>query len=199
MGSDIGDQWYMMVPRWAYALEIVAVVGGVVTGVLWYCRKLVPNLMYLWGARLWGEILGLRVIWCFSDRLLLLEIVAVVGGVATGVLWFCRKLVPSLISLWGPTLFGARYWGSKVCDGSAQGFCYRNSGSSNVGWLLVYCSSAGNWCLALCTFEFQRFFGARYWGSEVCDGSALGFCYRNNGSGMCTSYWCTVVVQEIGA
>ena len=36
-----------MVPRYASAMEIVAVVGGVVIGVLWWCKKLVPNLMYL--------------------------------------------------------------------------------------------------------------------------------------------------------
>ena len=42
-------------------------------------------------------------------------------------------------------------------------------------------------------------FGARCCGSEVCDGSALGFCYRNSGSSRWISYWCIVVVQEIGA
>ena len=41
-------------------------------------------------------------------------------------------------------------------------------------------------------------FGARYWGSEVCDGSALAFRYRNSGSSRWNSYWYIVVMQEIG-
>ena len=41
-------------------------------------------------------------------------------------------------------------------------------------WLLVYSGNAINWCLTQCTFEIQFFFEARYWGSDVCDRSALG-------------------------
>ena len=45
---DIGVQRYVMVPHLASAIEIVgALVGEVVTGVLWQCRKLVPDLMHL--------------------------------------------------------------------------------------------------------------------------------------------------------
>ena len=47
----MGVQRYVMVPRQASAVEIVIVVG-VVTGVLWYCGKLVPNLLYLSGLTL---------------------------------------------------------------------------------------------------------------------------------------------------
>ena len=37
-------------------------------------------------------------------------------------------------------------------------------------------------------------------GSEVCDGSAQGICYRNSGtSSRWSSYWCIVVVREIVA
>ena len=38
---------YVMVPRYASAVEIVLVVGEVVTGVIWWCRKLMHSLMYL--------------------------------------------------------------------------------------------------------------------------------------------------------
>ena len=69
-----------------------------------------------------------------------------VGGVVTGALRCCRKLVPNLMYLSGLTLFGAKHGGS-----------------------------------------------------EVCNGSALGFCCRNSGSGRWSSYWCIVVLQEIGA
>ena len=41
-------------------------------------------------------------------------------------------------------------------------------------------------------------FGAKHGGSEVYDGFALGFYCRNSDSCRC-SYWCIVVVQEIGA
>ena len=40
---------------------------------------------------------------------------------------------------------------------------------------------------------------ARYLGSEVSADSALGVCYKNSGSSRWSSYWCIVVVQEIGA
>ena len=35
LGRDIGVHRYVKVPRQASAIEIVAVLGGVVTGVLW--------------------------------------------------------------------------------------------------------------------------------------------------------------------
>ena len=44
---DIGFQRYMMVPCYASAVETVVGVGGVVTGVLRKCRKLMPDLTYL--------------------------------------------------------------------------------------------------------------------------------------------------------
>ena len=68
-----------------------------------------------------------------------IEIVAVVDGVVTGVLWQCRKLVPDLMYHRGPTPFGERYLGSEVCDSFALGFCYRNSGSSSWSsyWRIV--------------------------------------------------------------
>ena len=47
MVRDIEVQRNVMVPRLASAIEIVAVVGGVATGVLRLCRILVPKLMYL--------------------------------------------------------------------------------------------------------------------------------------------------------
>ena len=40
--------------------------------------------------------------------------------------------------------------------------------------------------------------GAKYGDLEVFEGFALGFCCRNSDSCRC-SYWCIVVVQEIGA
>ena len=43
----MGVQRYVMVPHKASAAEIVKEVGEVVTGVLCWCRKLVPDLMYL--------------------------------------------------------------------------------------------------------------------------------------------------------
>ena len=43
-----------MVPHSASAVEIVKEVGEVFTVVLWWCRKLVPNLMYLRGLTLFG-------------------------------------------------------------------------------------------------------------------------------------------------
>ena len=43
----MGVQRYVMVPHEASALEIVKEIGEVVTDVLWWFRKLVPNLMFL--------------------------------------------------------------------------------------------------------------------------------------------------------
>ena len=37
----------------------------------------------------------------------------------------------------------------------------------------------------------------KYWGSEVCYGYVLGFCYGNSGSSS-SSCWCIMVVQETG-
>ena len=59
MERDIGVQRYAMDPRLASAAEIVKEVGGVVTGVLW-CRKLVPNLMYLRGLTHFRAIYGVQ-------------------------------------------------------------------------------------------------------------------------------------------
>ena len=55
------------------------------------------------------------------------EIVKDVGEVVTGVLWWCEKLVPNLMYLSGVTFFGTKHGGSEACDGSAIGFCSRNS------------------------------------------------------------------------
>ena len=55
MGRDIGVQWYVMVRRYASAIEIVVVVGGVVTGILRWCRKLVPNIKYFEVQRFLGR------------------------------------------------------------------------------------------------------------------------------------------------
>ena len=63
----------------------------------------------------------------------------------------------------------------------------------------MYCGSAENWCLTKCTIEVQCFLGRDTGGSEVRDGSALGFCYRNSVSSRWNSYCCIVFVQEIGA
>ena len=56
-----------------------------------------------------------------------------------------------------------------------------------------------NWCLTECTFEVSLRFEVKFFGSEVCDGYALGFCCRNVSSGRCSSYMRIVVVQKIGA
>ena len=59
----------------------------------------------------------------------------------------------------------------------------------------MYCGSAGNWRLTSCTFEVQRFLGRdigvqRYVMVPRLD--SIGNCRWS-------SYWCIVVVQEIGA
>ena len=68
----------------------------------------------------------------------------IVVGVVTGVLWLSRKLVPNLMYLSGLTLFGAEHGGSEVCDGSALGFCCRNSDSCRCSyWCIVVVQEIG--------------------------------------------------------
>ena len=104
--------------------------------------------------------------------------------------------MPNLMYLSGLTRFGAKHGGSEVCDGSALGFCCRNSDSCRCSyWCIVVVQEIG--ALPNVPFGLTLFEG-KHGGSEVCDGSALGFCCRNSDSCRC-SYWCIVVVQENSA
>ena len=59
-----------MILRQSSAVEIVAVVGLVVTCILWQCGKLVPSRLYLWGPfAVWSEVLLFRGMWNFRARL----------------------------------------------------------------------------------------------------------------------------------